>query len=107
MVNLTLLEVHLEDGSFSANLPFSGVTDTDDGEADAVDAVDDEDGGAAVADEESGGPGKGAAALGVLLLLVLGAALVKYLTGGDEEPDVAIESADDGPVGVSVDTGEE
>lgn len=104
MVNLTLLEVHLEDGSFSANLPFSGVTDTDDGEADAVD---DEDGGAAVADEESGGPGKGAAALGVLLLLVLGAALVKYLTGGDEEPDVAIETADDGPVGVSVDTGEE
>ena len=99
MVNLTLLEVHLEDGSFSANLPFSGVTDTDDG--------DDENGGATVADEESGGPGKGTVALGVLLLLVLGTALVKYLSGGDEEPDVAIETADEGPVGVSVDTGDE
>ncbi|PSP20669.1 hypothetical protein BRC61_06960 [Halobacteriales archaeon QH_10_65_19] len=104
MVNLTLLEVHLEDGSFSANLPFSGVTDTDDGD-DAV--PDDEDSGATVADEESGGPGKGAAVLGVLLLLVLGAALVKYLSGGDEESDVAIETADEGPVGVSVDTGDE
>ena len=103
MVNLTLLEVHLEDGSFSANLPFSGVTDTDDRD-DAV--PDNEDGGATVADEESGGPGKGAVALGVLLLLVLGTALVKYLSGGDEEPDVAIETADEGPVGVSVDTGD-
>jgi len=103
MVNFTLVEVHLEEGSFSANLPFSGVTDTEEG---SPDAVDDDDGGAVVGDGESGGPGKGAAAFGVLLLLVVGAALVKYLSG-DDEPDVEIETADDGPVGVSVDTDEE
>lgn len=101
MANFTLVEVHLEEGSFSANLPFSGVTDTEESDADAVD---DEDGGAVVDEEESGGSGKGAAAVGVLLVLVAGAALVKYLSSDDDEPDVEIETADDGPVGVSVDT---
>ena len=56
---------------------------------------------------ESGGPGKGTAALGVLLVLILGTVVVKYLSGDDEDGEVAIETADDRPVGVSVDTDEE
>ena len=96
MVEFTLVEVNLDEGSF--NLPFSGST----GASDLSSSAEDDDGGIGAEDEESGGSGKGAAALGVLFLLILGAVAVRYLSGDDDQ-DVAIETADDGPVGVSVD----
>ena len=103
MGEFTLVKVHLDEGSFSANLPFSGQSGSD-GSGSVIGSDDDE--GAGVQKEESGGPGKGAAALGVLLVLILGTVVVKYLSGDDDE-EVAIETADDRPVGVSVDTDEE
>lgn len=103
MAELTLVKVHLDEGSFSANLPFSGQSGSD-GSGSVIGSDDDE--GAGVEKEESGGPGKGAAALGVLLVLILGTVVVKYLSGDDEDGEVAIETADDRPVGVSVDTDE-
>jgi hypothetical protein len=105
MVSFTLVELHIEEGSFSANLPFSGVTDTKEADDDFEDGVD-EDVGAAASDEDSG-RGKGPALLGVFLFFVVVAALVKYLSGDDEGPEVEIETADDGPVGVTVDTDNE
>jgi len=104
MGEFTLVKVHLDEGSFSANLPFSGQSGSD-GSGSVIGSDDDE--GAGVEKEESGGPGKGAAALGVLLVLILGTVVVKYLSGDDEDGEVAIETADDRPVGVSVDTDEE
>ena len=103
MGEFTLVKVHLDEGSFSANLPFSGQSGSD-GSGSVIGSDDDE--GAGVEKEKSGGPGKGAAALGVLLVLILGTVVVKYLSGDDDE-EVAIETADDRPVGVSVDTDEE
>jgi hypothetical protein len=99
MADFTFVELHLEDGSFSANLPFSGVSDTESEDADI-----EEDVGAAAPDDDQGGRGKMPALLGVLLFFVLVAALVKYLSGDDDDPEVEIETADDGPVGVTVDT---
>lgn len=97
MVEITVLELNFDEGSFTAALPFSGVTDggevpTDGDESDSTDD-----------DEESGGRSKTLAILGVFVFLVVAAAIVKYLKGG-EEPDVEIETPDDGPVGVTVDT---
>jgi len=102
MASFTLVELHLEDGSFSANLPFSGVTDTERAEDDADEEADEDVG--ATADDEDGGRGKGPALVGVFLFLVVVAALVNYLSGEDDGPEVEIETADDGPVGVTVDT---
>lgn len=106
MANLTFVEIHLEEGTFSANLPFSGATDTEStGEQasssgdQAVDGAEDEDGAGPAAD--GGGPGKGGALLGVLVFLIVAAAIVRYLTG-DDDPDVAIET-DDEPIDVTVD----
>ena len=38
MVNITLVEVHFQDGSFSAALPFSGLTGEESAESEAEDA---------------------------------------------------------------------
>lgn len=107
MVDITLLEVHLEEGSFSASLPFSSYTqhnpeedETDDEVATAEFSSDDDD------DESNGGSGKAKAVLGVFVFLVIAGAVVRYLSG-DDEPEVEIETPDDGPVGVTVDTDEE
>lgn len=87
MVEITLVELNVEDGSFAANLPFSsGRTDTD-----AEEELDE----AGAADEESSGGNKGLVLLGVLVFLVLATAAVKYLTGDDDEPDVVVETDDD------------
>jgi len=102
MADITLVELHLEKGSFSANLPFSSA-----GKATGEASESDEDDAAAVDDEESGGRGKGTAAVGVLVLLILGAAAVRYLTGDDGDHEVAIETDEDGPVGVTVDAEDE
>lgn len=94
MVNITLVEVHFQDGSFSAALPFSGLTDEESVE---TESEDEEAGGAA---EESGSnKGKGLALLGVLAFLVVATAAVKYLAGDeeDETPDVEIDTAPETP----------
>lgn len=96
MVDITLIELDLEEGSFTANLPFSDVTQG------SAEEPDEQEQAAATEEDDSGGK-KGPAILGVFLLFVLIAAAVKYLSDG-EEPDVEIETADDGPVGVTVDT---
>jgi len=99
MANFTLIELHLDEGSFSTSLPFSDFGSGTDEETES------EDDGAVADAEESGGPGKGKAAIGVLLLLVVGAALVRYLSSDESDTGVDIETADeDGPVGVTVDT---
>lgn len=92
MVNITLVEVHFQDGSFSAALPFSGLSDDETAESDADEA------GAGGAEEDSG-PGKGMALLGVLAFLAVATAAVKYHWGDDEEetPDVEIDTAPESP----------
>lgn len=91
MVDITLVELHVEDGSFSTNLPFSGIKSAD--EEDDQQREDEE---RAAAAEDEGRSGKGLALLGVLVLLVVGTAAVKYLTG-DDEPEVAVETDDESP----------
>jgi hypothetical protein len=122
MVDITLVELHLEDASFSAAAPFSGLTDestadSDTGSwlfgSDADEATDDETSDSDTADSDStaetggssrGVPTKAIAALGGLVALVAVAAALKYLRGGDD-PEVEIETAEDSdrPVGVTVD----
>ena len=89
MVDITLVELHVEDGSFSANLPFSGLTDEDEPEQ--------EDEAAAGVEDDDGGSGKGLALLGVFVLLVVGTAAAKYLTGEDDEPEVTVETDEESP----------
>jgi len=93
MVDFTLVELDLTDSTFDLQMPFSASGSGDESEDD----------GAAAA--ESDGPGKGRAVVGVFVVLVVLAALAKYLSGddGEELPDVDIETADDKPVGVAVD----
>jgi hypothetical protein len=103
MADFTFIELHVEEGSFSANLPFSGgAEDKADDEADIQEDVEEEVGAAAT--PEDGGRGKGPALIGVFLFFVLVAAVVKYLSGDEDDPEVEIETADEGPVGVTVDT---
>ena len=96
MVNITFLELHFEDSSFSTGLPF-GDSDTDDESTDES---------APAEDSSSGVPTKAVAVLGVLLVLVGIGALVKHRSG--DEPEVEIETAEDReesnrPVGVTLD----
>ncbi len=97
MVDVTLVELHLEDSAFDLQMPFSASNSGDGDES-----TDDDDGAIGA---DSDGPGKGLAAVGVLVVLVVVAALAKYLSGDDGEdiPDVDIETTDDEPVGVAVD----
>jgi len=92
MVNITLVELHLDEGSLSANLPFSGFSDDEEEEFTAEETTE--------AEDSSGG--KGLALLGVLVLLIAGAAAVKYATGADEpEPDVQVDTADEESMDIS------
>lgn len=94
MVDVTLLELHMENSPFDLNMPFSAASSAED--------EDDEDG--AVADDASGGRGKIAAGVGFVVVAIVAVGLAKYLGGDDEDlPDVDIETADDQPVGVAVD----
>jgi hypothetical protein len=104
-MQITLLEVHLDDASFSAAAPFSGSTVEDATSDDATDTD-----VSARADDDTGalGPGdrsppKAAMALGLLVGVLGVAALVRYLRS-DDDPDIDIETADesDRPVGVTV-----
>jgi len=78
MVEITILELSFEGSSFSGQLPL--------GEGADETAVETEDG-----DEDDS---RTLAIAAVLLVLVLGAALVRYLSD-DDEPEVAIETADE------------
>jgi len=92
MVNITLIELHADEGTFSANLPFtSGAGD----ETEAVELDEDAD------IEDSDDRNTGLAVLGVFLFMIAAAAVVRYLSGGDETPDVDIETEDEPSVEVA------
>jgi len=97
MTEFTLIELHVDDARLSPSIDVGGAG-TDDGETDesaGPDGTDGEDGN------------KRAALLGTLVLFILVAGIVRYLSGDDETPDVEIETADDGAVGVAVDADDE
>jgi hypothetical protein len=83
MAKFTLLEVHLEDATFTANAPYSGES----GEAAESEDEDDENEPAG----GSGGPGKGLVALLALVALLVLAYLGSRRLGGEDVPDVAVE----------------
>jgi hypothetical protein len=87
MAKFTLLEVHLEDASFTANAPYSGASGDE-----AVEESDETDEDAAAAADDSGGPGKALVGLlvvvAILALVYLGS---RRLGGGEDVPDVAVE----------------
>ena len=98
MVEITMLKLQLQDGSITTNLPFSGVADATDGDEAKTDGVEED-----ADSDESGSSGKKKllTLLGVLAFLVVVAAVVKSVTGGDD-PEVEIETADE-PVDVTID----
>jgi len=73
MVDITLFEIHLDEGTMTANAPFSGSSEPD--EADSGDTDEDEDGG--------GFPV--APLIGLLVLAVLLIGAKKLLGSGDIE----------------------
>jgi hypothetical protein len=92
MVNITIIELNVEDGSFWANMPFSNASPGDEEEMPDEETEDE--------DEDESGGGKGLALVGVLLFLVVVAAVVKYLSG--DEPEVEVDTDEDS-VDVSID----
>ena len=85
MAKFTLLEVHLEDASFTANAPYSG----EGSEGSESDSEDEEEG--AAADSGSGGPGRALVGLLVVVAILALAYLGSRRLGGDDVPDVAVE----------------
>jgi hypothetical protein len=88
MAKFTLLEVHLEDATFTANAPYSGAS----GEEAADEAGDEDTDDAAAGADDSGGAGKALVGLlvvvAILALAYLGS---RRLGGGEDVPDVAVE----------------
>ncbi|WP_436901413.1 hypothetical protein [Halovenus halobia] len=82
MVEITIFELNVEDGSFAANLPFSSGSP---GSDEMFTDEESDEQAVSVPDEESGGGSKGLVLLGVLVFLILATAAVKYLTGDDED----------------------
>lgn len=82
-MNVTLLEVHLDDATFSANAPFAGTESSD-----TADRDDDE-----RPDQPSGSPSVVGAVVGLLALALLALAARKLLrrdrgsTGIDQAPE--------------------
>lgn len=81
MVEITLFEVNVEEGSFAANLPFSS------GSPGSEDETETEDEATAIDEEDGGGGSKGLVLLGVFVSLIVATAAVKYLTGDDEDEE--------------------
>jgi hypothetical protein len=123
MVDITLVELHVEDASLSPAAPFSGLTDDspdedtgswlfgsdteEETEEETTDTDEterrDDDPKTRAGEPSREVPTRALAAVGGLVALVSVVALVRYLLGGDQ-PDVDIETADDDrPVGVTVD----
>lgn len=88
MAKFTLLEVHLEDASFTANAPYSGAS----GEGADGKETDDEDDGATAADGDSGGRGKALVGLLVVVAVLALAYLGSRRLGGEDVPDVEVEA---------------
>lgn len=106
-MNITFLELHLDEASFSVDRPFSPGAGTYSDDEDAAEGELDEatDGQEVEAtDDGSAVPTKPLVVIGVLVVLVGLAALVKRIAGDD--PEVEIETPEDDanrPVGVTVD----
>ena len=103
MGKITLIELNLEGASPTLNLPFSGNSTRTEGESEESDDVDFDVGEKyedEAEDDSSGGKGKALALVGVLVFLVVSAALAKYMMGGDEE-ETEFDDVDR-PVGVTV-----
>ncbi|MEF8887228.1 MAG: hypothetical protein V5A30_05425 [Haloarculaceae archaeon] len=87
MAKFTLLEVHLEDASFTANAPYSGASgdgqDDDTGEDDT---------GTTAADGDSGGRGKAFVGLLVVVAILALAYLGSRKLGGEDVPDMEVEA---------------
>lgn len=85
-MDLTLFELHLEDGTFTANAPFSGDRPNDseapDDSTTSADPGDDDE------DESGGGRGKLSVLLGLLVLAGLAAAAYRLVS---DEPEVDID----------------
>jgi len=117
-MDLTILEIHVDDASFSADQPFSNLVDADeeDDTGPGVDNPAEAEPLAADGDTPEGTdepqttdsperPTGALAAVGVLAALV-GVALALRRFVGNEDPDVDIETPEDDenrPVGVAVD----
>jgi hypothetical protein len=90
MAKFTLLEVHLEDASFTANAPYSGASGE---EVDSEDTESEDDSGATPADGDSGGRGKALVGLLVVVAVLALAYLGSRRLGGSEDvPDVEVEA---------------
>jgi hypothetical protein len=116
-MDLTILEIHVDDASFSADRPFSNLAGADE-EEDTGPAVDDSADDDPLAADDDGEPTDESqttdsperptaalAAVGVLAALVGVALALRRFVGG-EDPDVDIETPEDDenrPVGVAVD----
>jgi hypothetical protein len=111
MVNITVLELHLDDATFSVDQPFNTITgsketggEETDEQADGQSDSDDEETAPVGVDDGPAVPTKALAAVGAVLVLVGVAAALRRFVGG-EDPDVEIDTPDDEnrPVGVTVD----
>ena len=110
MVNITVLEIHLDDATFSADQPFHAVTGSSEADEETEELIgdeqaDDEKREAGVVDDRPAVPSKALAVVGAVLVLVGVAAALRRFVGGDS-PDVEVETPDDDenrPVGVTVD----
>ena len=111
MVNITVLEIHLDDATFSIDQPFHAVTGSDEADEETDELVggeqddDDEKRKAGAVDGGPAVPSKALAVVGAVLVFVGVAAALRRLVGGDS-PDVEVETPDDDenrPVGVTVD----
>jgi len=112
-MDLTILEIHIDDTSFSADRPFSNLVgaDEEDESEDTGAVIDDpadDDGEPTDEPQTTDSPERPTAALaavGVLVALVGVALALRRFVGG-EDPDVDIETPEDDenrPVGVPVD----
>jgi hypothetical protein len=115
-MDLTILEIHIDDTSFSADRPFSNLVG-DDNDEDTGAVVDDladndptavDDDGEPTDEPEATGPEMPTTALAAVgvLTAVVGVALALRRFVGGEDPDVDIETPEDDetrPVGVTVD----
>lgn len=97
MVDITILELNLPESTFSAALPFGGSSNDSGADETSRDSesVDSE-------VEDSDGSNRALAIVGTFVFLVIAVAIVKYLTGDDEDHDVEIETPDE-PIGVTID----
>ena len=105
MVDITLLEVHVDDASVSASVGglFDSTAESDTPTAEQTGA--DGQTGTDSADADTELPTRALAAVGALVAVVALAAVLKRFVGG-EDPDVEIETPEDDedrPVGVTVD----